>query len=184
MHYTLGLDKVVSVNIKYATLLYGVNVEIYAPVDDFDGALQAYGDLKYSREPVYDGKLLIPEYLYRNSANSYASGDFTEDTYSAYSRNLYPKFSKVVVTEVKDLLSFIIVDTQDFRDSSQKELYYTYKLIPSSQLLNRDGSIQNLSEVQEYKEDTLLDDPDYLSITDLNQISDSSLDNKFNYHKL
>lgn len=186
MHYTPGLSKLINVNLKYATKIYGVNVEIYAAVNDNDSGLQSYGDVKYSDEPIYTGKLLIPEYLYRESQNPYGFSDFTDTTFTAYTREKLPRLSKVIITEIKDLVSFIISDAKDSRDSSLATLFYTYTLIPSSQIIKRaNSSVDNMLDLNEaLEEDELLDKEFNNFLQSNNEQSNTPVSEKIIYDKL
>lgn len=183
MHYTLGLDKLVNVNLKYATKLYGVNVEVYPAMNDLNSGLQSYGDVKYSETSIYSGKLLIPEYLYRVSNNPYGFSDFTDTQFSAFSKIQFPKFSKVIITEIRDLVSFIISDAKDTRDSSLATIFYEYTLIPSSQILVR-PELDNLKDVMEDQEDQELDQEFNKFLQANNEQSNTPVESQVKYKRL
>lgn len=184
MHYTPGLKKLINTNLKYATKLYGVKVRIYAPLEDFNSSLQYWGDVKYSESPVYEDKLLIPEYLYRTSNNPYTASDFLEEPLTCYTKELLPKLGKVIITELKDYNSFIITQSQDFRDSSADVLYYQYTLLSSSELLNRTESTFDELIHNEMEDEIELNGELGEAVEGTNESIDTPLDPEFKYRRV
>lgn len=137
MHYTPALKRVIQATLPVYIKLYGVNVNIYAPTNNFDSAAQNFGNLDFTESAIFSGKVLIPSLLVKRSPNVSTMFDFNEGEHVLYATTKIPMYSKVVLTESHELSQYIIKEPQETEDVADGSIYFKYVLIPSAELLDR-----------------------------------------------
>jgi len=158
-----GLTKGVEKTISILTKLYGVQADIYLPVNYKD---QSRGfvsnDIEYNDEPEFSQKILFPFiFKFKNKTMGVVDELFPDDDKVIY---LYkdimdlPKFSKIVFSTIDGYTQFIINDVVEIKDDEQIILRKAY-LIP-------DMSFDD--ENKEYLEERLED------IIDLDGVEDGA----------
>lgn len=166
--------------IRVATNLYGVDCRVYAPQSMPNGFMN-YSGLTYIPDPVYEGRLLIPAIQIRRTYNAPSNFEFMDEQVMMWANINFPRYSKVIVPEYNEILSFIIVEavrTKDIRqdnstnifDYNEEAIYYKYELITSSAFNQEEAElVQDTSE--EYEEDLITDEEFESSIEDINKRS-------------
>lgn len=126
--------------IKVTTELYGVNCKVYTPMSIPEGFM-AYGEILYYTEPKFESKLLIPKVVLIRNYNEFTDLAFLEEPCSIWSVIPIPKYSKILVNELTELISFIVTDIKTTEDPRFKDVYYEYILSPSSSI-TADNSLE------------------------------------------
>jgi len=157
--HSKSYSPVVYQKIRVSTDLYGVMCKIYTP-DKIDSGLMQYGNIVYSSTPFMNEKLLIPKAVLFNSKNPYTDIGFFEESTLVLSTISIPRFSKILVTDTAELLSFIISDIETLKDSRYKEVYYKYILTSTSTVV-KDIDLELSNVILD--ESIISSDPDFSS---------------------
>lgn len=174
MLWSKAYSPVIYQKIKVSTDLYGVLCRVYYP-ERIPNQIISFGDIIYSLNTFIESKLLIPKSVLFRNTNSFSEIGFFGDAVFIWSVLKIPKYSKVIIVENIDLLSFTITEIEATEDIRDKGIYFRYTLVPSTTVtINEELEISsNISLDQE-----LLADPEFSqSIKELN-ITPSNMPSK------
>lgn len=157
--------------IRVSTELYGVMCKVFYPLEMPDGFMN-YSNIEYSTKSI-DVKLLIPRAVIRRHNDPFTDIEFSEEETYIWSVKEFPRYSKITVTEISSLISFIVTEietTKDsrltyVRDDGDPILYYKYTLVPSSSILPQ----ESISGIEDMEIDRIDQEEFTASIEDINK---------------
>jgi len=139
-----GVKKGIQKSLIALNKLYGVDVEIYKPVQS-NNISDGYktNSIRYEENPYFIGKALVP-YLFKTKTHSL---DFIDDLFDDSEIIMYIplndpliRYSKVKTIQKKGIENFIIDEILEIKDDEQT-LLYKYKLVPDTAIHSEDQDI-------------------------------------------
>lgn len=169
MIHSRSYNPVLFQKIRVSTELYGVVCNVYAPQAMEQGFMN-YSDIVYENTVLLSTKFLIPKAVILRSQNAFTEVGFLEEDANLWSTTKIPKYSKIIVVESTEVLSFLVTDIETTEDPRFNEMYYKYTLVPSSSVTAQTSS--TIAAVASAEEDFIVDNPKFdSSISDVNKQS-------------
>lgn len=132
MHFGDAIKKQIAAQLKVAEKIYGADVLVFAPTEA-DVGVRDSSPVAYETDPIYSGKLLIPQLIINSAASAMTQFNFTPDAeYTCQSVVGFPKYSKIIVTDDDQVTSLTISYVNPIKDADKGVLYFQYELTPST----------------------------------------------------
>ncbi|BCG50081.1 hypothetical protein [Ralstonia phage RP13] len=187
MIHSRAFNPVLYQKIRVTTDLYGVQCRVYTPVSIPSGFMN-YSDIEYSPSTFLNEKLLVPKAVVFRHNNPFTGMGFSEEEQAIWSTKKIPKYSKIVVVEVSELLSFIVSEVQTTEDTrtilntatptasppgnSVNQMYFKYTLVPSSSVTA--GEANDIAALTSEENTQSADPAFHSSINDMNRMPQST----------